>query len=142
MQAVCPITDKKINERVARINAFITVLLVLSFILFKFWPALIFLAIDFITRGFFDSRCSVICITSKWIVNRFSLGGKVMNAGPKIFAAQVGVVFSVVAITLFFAGFSLAGLVTASVLALFSFLETAFGYCVACKLYPFFRKSD
>jgi len=142
MQAVCPITDKKINERVARLNALITVLLVVSFIVFKFWPALVFLAIDFITRGFFDSRCSVICITSKLIVTTFNLKGKVMNAGPKIFAAQVGVVFSIVAITLFFSGFHIAGIVVASLLGVFSFLETAFGFCVACKLYPFFRKFD
>jgi hypothetical protein len=142
MQAVCPITDKKINERVARINAFITVLLVVSFIVFNFWPALVLLAIDFVTRGFFDSRCSVICITSKWIVSTFNLKGKVMNAGPKIFAAQVGLVFSIVAITLFFAGFQIAGIAVASILGLFSFLETAFGFCVACKLYPLFRKLD
>jgi hypothetical protein len=142
MQAVCPITDKKINERVARLNALISVLLVVSFIAFKFWPALVFLTIDFITRGFFDSRCSVICITSKWVVTRFGLGGKIMNAGPKIFAAQVGVVFSIVAITLFFSGYPIAGIVVASLLGVFSFLETAFGFCVACKLYPFFRKFD
>jgi len=140
MQTVCPITNKNINERVARINALITVLLVVSFILFKFWGALVFLAVDFILRGFFDSKCSVICITSKWIVTRFKIGGKVMNAGPKIFAAQVGVVFSIVALSLFFSGFQISGLVVASILGLFSFLESAFGFCVACKLYPIFRK--
>lgn len=140
MQAVCPITDKRINERVARINALITVLLVASFILFKFWGALVFLAVDFVLRGFFDSKCSLICITSKWIVTHFYLGGKVMNAGPKIFAAQVGLVLSVVSVTLFLSGFQIVGLIVASILGLFSFLESAFGYCVACKLYPLFRK--
>lgn len=140
MQAVCPITDKRINERVARINALITVLLVASFILFKFWGALVFLAVDFVLRGFFDSKCSLICITSKWIVTHFNLGGKVMNAGPKIFAAQVGMVLSVVSVTLFLSGFQIVGLIVASILGLFSFLESAFGYCIACKLYPLFRK--
>jgi hypothetical protein len=140
MQAVCPITDKRINERVARINALITVLLVASFIIFKFWGALVFLAIDFILRGFFDSKCSLICITSKWIVSRFKIGGKFMNAGPKIFAAQVGMVLSIIALTLFISGFRFTGLITASILGLFSFLESAFGFCVACKLYPLFRK--
>lgn len=140
MQAVCPITDKRINERVARINALITFLLVVSFLIFKFWGSLVFLAVDFILRGFFDSKCSVICITSKWIVSHFNIGGKVINAGPKIFAAQVGVVFSIVALSLFFSGFHIAGVIVASILALFSFLESAFGFCVACKLYPFFRK--
>jgi hypothetical protein len=140
MQAVCPITDKMINERVARINALITVLLVASFLIFKLWGALIFLAVDFILRGFFDSKCSLICLTSKWIVSRFNIGGKVMNAGPKIFAAQVGVVLSIVALALFISGFQISGLVVASLLGLFSYLESAFGFCIACKLYPLFRK--
>jgi hypothetical protein len=139
MQAVCPITDKRINERVARINALITVLLVASFIIFKFWGSLVFLAIDFILRGFFDSKCSLICITSKWIVSRFNIGGKIMNAGPKIFAAQVGMILSIIALALFFSGFQISGLIVASILGLFSFLESAFGFCVACKLYPIFR---
>jgi|WetSurMetagenome_2_1015567.scaffolds.fasta_scaffold332069_2 hypothetical protein len=139
MQAVCPITDKRINERVARINALITLLLVASFVIFKFWEVLALLAIDFILRGFFDSKCSLICIFSKWIVSRFKIGGKFMNAGPKIFAAQVGMVLSIIALTLFFSGFRISGLITASILGFFSFLESAFGYCVACKLYPLFR---
>jgi hypothetical protein len=140
MQAVCPITDKNINERVARLNALITVILLISFLVFRLWGALVFLAIDFILRGFFDSKCSLICITSKWFVKRFIPGGKVMNAGPKIFAAQIGMVLSIVAVALFISGFKVAGLVTASILALFSFLEAAFSYCVACKIYPYLRK--
>jgi hypothetical protein len=139
MKAICPITDKRIKERVARINALITVLLVASFIIFKFWGALVFLAIDFILRGFFDSKCSLICITSKWIVSRFNIGSKIMNAGPKIFAAQVGMMLSIIALALFFSGFQISGLIVASILGLFSFLESAFGFCVACKLYPIFR---
>jgi hypothetical protein len=142
MQAVCPITDKRINEKVARFNALITVLLVISFLIFKVWYILAFLAVDFILRGFFESKCSLICITSKWIVKQFNFGGKVMNAGPKIFAAQVGMVFSIVTLSLFFSGFHIAGLIVASILALFSFLESAFGFCVACKIYPLFRKID
>jgi hypothetical protein len=140
MQSVCPITDKIINERVARINALLTVLLVSSFLLFRFWGALVFLGFDFILRGFFDSRCSLICITSKWIVTHFMKGGKVMNAGPKIFAAQVGTVLSIGSLSMYVFNFHLIGIVFASILLFFSFLESAFGYCIACKLYPIIRK--
>lgn len=139
MQAVCPITDKRINERVARINALITVLLVSSFLVFKFWGALAFLGFDFLLRGFFDSRCSLICIMSKWIVSHFMKGGKVLNAGPKIFAAQVGMVLSIGSLTMYVVGFQMTGIILASLLALFSFLESAFSYCVACKIYPMIR---
>jgi hypothetical protein len=142
MQAVCPITDKRIDEHVSRINAFITVLLVLSFIFFHFWGGMAFLTVDFMIRGFFDSKYSPVCLYSKWIVNTFNLNGKVINAGPKIFAAQVGMALSVISLAFFFKGCNTVCIAAASLLGVFSFLESVFGYCVACKLYPIFRKTD
>jgi hypothetical protein len=55
-------------------------------------------------------------VNEKWIVSRFNIGGKVMNAGPEIFVAQVGVVFSIVALLLFFSVFQIPGLVVASIM--------------------------
>lgn len=140
MQTVCPITDKRINENVARLNAFITVLLVLSFLILKSWFFLVILIGDFFIRGFIDSRYSLICIISKWITQTLNIKGKLINAGPKIFAAQVGLVFSVVSLLSLLLHYNIFTLVFVGVLGVFSFLESAFGFCVACKLYPFFRK--
>jgi hypothetical protein len=140
MQAVCPITDKRINERVARLNALVTVLLVTSFVFLHFWGALAILAVDFIIRGFFDSKYSPICQLNKWIALKLNMKAKMMNAGPKMFAAQVGMVLSIIALALFFKQCNTVCIAVASILGVFSFLESAFGYCVACKLYPLFRK--
>jgi hypothetical protein len=142
MQAVCPITDKRIDEHVSRINAFITVLLVISFILFNFRIGMVFLSLDFIIRGFFDSKYSPVCLLSKWIVSNFNIKGKVINAGPKIFAAQVGMALTVISLVFYFSELNIISIAVASLLGVFSFLESVFGYCVACKLYPLFRKTN
>lgn len=142
MQAVCPITDTRINERVARLNALITVLLVISFIFLDFWIGMILLLVDFGIRGFIDSKYSPICQMNKWLAKQLKLAPKMINAGPKIFAAQVGLVLSTFVIFAYIFDCGTICIAVAAMLALFSFLESAFGYCVACKLYPLFRKTN
>jgi hypothetical protein len=139
MQSVCPITDKRINERVARLNAFFTVVFVAAFLVFDAWYAIAFLAYDFAMRGFIDSRFSPMCYVSKWIATHIKLSEKYINAGPKVFAAQVGMFLSAVALIFFLAGGTTVSLILGGMLAIFSFLEGAFGFCVACKLYPLIR---
>lgn len=141
MQNVCPITDKRINEQVARLNAVITVLLVILFIVFEFWPGMLFLFIDFMLRGFFDSRYSPVSQLNVVLARQFNLSEKMMNAGPKIFAAQVGMFLSAVSLIAYAMGCGSVCLVIAGMLGFFSFLESAFGFCVACKLYPFIRRN-
>lgn len=139
MESVCPITNKSINERGARINALISFLLVIIFIITKNPAILAFLAIDFSIRGFFDVKYSPVSLMSKWLVKVLNLKSKSINAGPKIFAAQIGMVFCLSAFLLQIAMLPSAAILVISILALFSFLETAFGLCVACKIYPILR---
>lgn len=140
MQAVCPITDQRINEQVARLNALITFILIVVFIVFKFWIGLAFLIVDFSIRGFIGGKYSVLSKFNIWVVKRLKLSPKMINAGPKIFAAQVGLIFSGISLLGFSIGCSNVSIFVAAILGVFSFLEAAFGYCVACKLYPLFRK--
>lgn len=141
MQNVCPITDKRINEQVSRLNALVTVVLVVLFLAFNFWQGLLFLVIDFMIRGFVDSKYSPICQFNIWLSKQLNLSVKMINAGPKIFAAQVGLSLATISLIAFAFNCGTACLVIAGMLGFFSFLESAFGYCVACKLYPFIRRN-
>jgi len=141
MKEVCPITDARINERVTRLNAFFTVVLSLLFIFLNFWVGLVFLVIDFVIRGFIDGKYSLICILNKWIVKNLNLSSKMMNAGPKIFAAQIGFVLSFVSLVAFSFGCNIFCMALMGMLAVFSFLEMAFGFCVACQIYPLIRRN-
>lgn len=138
--ALCPVSDKKINERVARINGIFTVLLlIVSGLTLSILPV-VFLAIDFFLRASEYSKYSLIGISSKGIARYFGLNENIINAGPKIFAARLGFILSSCIIIFFVFNAYLPAISLAGVLGLFSFLEAVFGLCVACEIYPFVYK--
>ncbi|MGC9356097.1 MAG: DUF4395 family protein, partial [Mariniphaga sp.] len=94
--AICPISDKKINERVARVNGAFTVLLLLLFGFTGQWLIPAFLVVDFFIRSGNLSRFSPLGYSSRNIIKLLSVEELLINAGPKIFAARVGLVFSAV----------------------------------------------
>lgn len=135
--AFCPVSDKVINERVARINAAFTVLLLLiSALIHNIFPV-VFLAIDFLIRASDYPRYSLTGISSNAIVSYLGLTENRINAGPKIFAARIGFVISSLIIISYYLNSFLPVLILGGVLTVFSFLEASFGLCVACEIYPF-----
>ena len=138
--AICPISNNKINEWVARVNGAFTVLLLLLFGFTGKWFIPAFLAVDFLMRSGNLSRFSPIVYSSRNIVKVLSLEELLINAGPKIFAARIGFVFSLFILAASSTSMDITALVLFSILGLFSFLEAAFGICVACKIYPFVYK--
>ena len=138
--ATCPISTNRINERVARLNGLFTFLLVILFIVTRLWFIPAFLAIDFLMRSTSLTKFSPMGFLSRVIVKLLSLKKKFVNAGPKIFAARIGLVVSSAIFIFLLIGFNITAIVLASVLALFSFLETAFGFCVACEMYPYLNR--
>jgi hypothetical protein len=135
--ALCPISEKKINERVARVNATFTVLLVAGFLFTQNIFFVAFLAIDFFLRTADLAKYSLVAISSKSIVRYLQVKELFINAGPKIFAARIGLILSSLIIFSYLLNAKILALVLAGILGLFSFLEAAFGLCVACEIYPF-----
>lgn len=138
--ATCPISNKRIDERVARLNGLFTFLLVIAFIFTGLWYIPAFLAFDFLMRATNLSKYSPMGFVSRSIVKSLSTKKKLANAGPKIFAARIGLIVSSAIFIFSLISLNISALTLASILALFSFLETAFGYCVACKVYPHFSR--
>ena len=134
--AACPISNKKIDERVARLNGLFTFLLITLFIFTHLWFIPAFLAFDFLMRSTDLSKYSFIGFVSRSIVKLLSTKKRLVNAGPKTFAARIGLVVSSTIFILSLISLNISALTLAGILALFSFLETAFGYCVACKVHP------
>ncbi|MEI7675221.1 MAG: DUF4395 domain-containing protein [Bacteroidales bacterium] len=138
--ALCPISDRRIDENVTRFNATFTVLFLVIFLLTNNLFPIAFLAIDFLTRGAKKPEYSLFARLSNLTVNALSISPKIINAGPKFFAARIGFAFSV--------GILLASALNATVVvyaltavfALCAFLEAAFAFCVACQIYPFLYK--
>ncbi|MFW6227713.1 MAG: DUF4395 domain-containing protein [Bacteroidota bacterium] len=135
--AFCPISPNKINERVARLNGAFTVLLLIVFSLTRHLLPLIILWVDFLIRAADGGKYSPLAFLSRSAVSYFKLGNVMINAGPKLFAARIGFVFTSLIILFFVFGYSIVTFSLTGILGLFSFLEAALGLCVACEIYPF-----
>lgn len=138
--AICPISASKINETVARINGGLTMLFIVAFLFTGNLYLIGFLTIDFLLRSLKKSKYSSFSIFSKFIVRTFKIKSRIINAGPKIFAARVGLLFSALIFIFSFIGLSSLTFVLLGVFGFCAFLESVFGFCVACQIYPFIYK--
>jgi len=135
MNLICPVSTRQINEKAARINALIVMVLLLP-ILFTDYKWFIFiLAADFFIRGFMERPHSPVAWIGRTLCQSLGLKFEMINAGPKIFAARVGFVFSsVIGIMVMFNLIIAVNIMTA-ILAVFAGLEAFFGFCAACRIY-------
>ncbi|WP_417914380.1 DUF4395 domain-containing protein [Candidatus Electronema sp. JM] len=136
MNAMCPVSFEKIDENGARLNAAQAVALLLLF-LFSPWKWLIVIvAADFCIRGFWQPKYSLFVVISKNIIALLKLKPVSVDAAPKIFAARIGFAFSCCLIAAWLLKLTAAALIIGLMFAVCAFLEAAFRFCVACKMYP------
>uniref|UniRef100_UPI0032172677 DUF4395 domain-containing protein n=1 Tax=uncultured Draconibacterium sp. TaxID=1573823 RepID=UPI0032172677 len=136
-QIVCPISNEKINEQITRLNAlFGTVLVVLGFTLNSvlFFA---FLLTDFYIRAFTKLKYSPVSYTSHKLANTLNLAKKDTDKAPKVFAARLGFVMTLLITALFFSGLNTAALSIGGILIFFASLEFALGICMGCILYTY-----
>lgn len=138
--AICPISSKKIDDHVARLNGAFTILFLGVFIFTGNILPIIFLLIDFSLRAGYLSRFSLLAYLSRNIAKSLQLKPLLINAGPKIFAARIGLVFNVSIILSYILGLNSMALVFTGVFGSCAILESVFGFCVACQFYPFVYK--
>ncbi len=137
MVKICPISERNVNEKVTRLNASFTfVLALLFFMTGSFW-ILIAILTDFSFRLISEGKLSPVIRFNSYLLDNLKVRKNIINAGPKIFAARIGLTLAVVSIAFWFSGLILASQITLGILGFFSFLEFAFGLCVACKIYPY-----
>lgn len=138
--AFCPVSDRRIDEKVARVNAILTVLALVLFGLTQNMVLIVLLAVDFFLRTSKWVHLSPVIFLSRKIVDFLDMPHKLINAGPKIFAARIGLVFTASIAILLFLNLYIIAITLTAMLLVFSFLEGVFGVCVACKLYPHIYK--
>jgi hypothetical protein len=140
LNAFCPISDQRVNTAVIRTHALINVLILAILLIFPSALLALFLFTDFLVRVIKFPKLSIVGILARWIVQRFRLKGVQENAGPKLFAARIGLLFAFAITVLLITGNTSASLVVAGILTFFSLLEGVFGFCVACLIYPYVYK--
>jgi hypothetical protein len=127
-----------VNANVARFEAFITFSFCLMALL-GFPYLLPVLAVMGFIRGFFGHyKCPSHRLFTK-IMTHMNIAGKKENAGAKMFANKLLFIAATVASFLFFMDIDLWKVPT-SILVVFSTLEWAFSFCVACWSYGYWYK--
>lgn len=127
-----------VNANVARLEAFITFTFCLIALL-GFPYLLPVLALMGFIRGFFGHyKCPSHRLFTK-IMTAMNVAGKKENAGAKMFANKLLFIAATVASVLFFMGIDLWRVPT-SILVVFSTVEWAFSFCVACWSYGYWYK--
>ena len=134
----CPVAGYKIDERAARAVAGFVVAATLLAEACGPWTArglFAFLALDFGLRAFSLPRFSPLGRLASLILRALKVAPRSVDAGPKRFAARVGLLFSLS--LLLTAGQAPRGLHLgiAGVLLLCAVLESAVGFCVGCALW-------
>jgi hypothetical protein len=127
----------QLNEKVVRVNAFVTILIAsVSLILKNEW-LILFLAIDFFIRGY-TKWPSPVSFVSKFIVKLLNLALISIYAPPKKFAAKVGFVFSIVIFLFTLVQWEFMSILVSIILISCAFLEAFLKICVGCYVYDWF----
>lgn len=77
-------------------------------------------------------------VASKTLLDLFRIKPILINAGPKIFAAKIGFVCSLLISVFYVSSHSAALLSFGIMLMVCSFLEAFFNFCIGCKMYTAF----
>jgi uncharacterized membrane protein len=134
----CPISNERVNERVARIVGLL-VFLTAMLALWKpssLWLAL--LSVDFAARSFYRPW-SLFANLARPLALRWG-APQIVDAAPKIFAARIGLGLTLAA--WFFAWIGIGSLseILLGIMAICAFLEAFFGYCVGCSFYSLWKR--
>ncbi len=131
----CPISFDKVNEKITRINAMFVFTGLLGFILTPYKCVIIPIVIDFAIRVLFGLKYSPVCFLIKHSLDILKLKPHLVNAGPKKFAAKIGLTLTTILLISYIFDFNTLGTVLGIILLIAVGMEALLNYCVACKIY-------
>jgi len=136
----CPINFQKVDENIIRLQATLISILGILY-MFTLNPLVLTLLLyDFFIRIAGYKKFSFSIHIARFFADKFSLAKKIVDEGPKKFAAQIGLLFAIAANLFYYFNFIELSYYTIAILVLCALLESIFGFCVACQVYPLYRK--
>ncbi len=136
-ELICPVSPERVDENRVRVTALGVIIMMGAFFVTgnALFPAM--LVVDFYIRAFTRLPYSPL----SWLAHKFvlAMGTKaiLINKAPKVFAARVGLLFTIIITISSLLGFSLLAYILASTLVLFAFLECGLNFCTGCWVYTF-----
>lgn len=134
----CPIEKGQVNEKVARVCSTLVLGVLFALVWLPWawakWVAL-GLTADYFMRSFVGLGSSPLSLSARAIVASIGFTPKLVNAGPKTFAARLGFFCAVALSAGVFLNLPPVAYAVAGMIAFCALLEAALGYCVGCKIY-------
>ncbi len=133
MVKACPVSIEKVDKYLLKSYAAM-VIIFLGLFLWGFKMPFLFITLDFLIRVLWGLKYSPTCFVLRSLFGILHIRPSLINAGPKKFAAAVGLFFSIAISVSFILGYGrLAdGLAVFFLIALL--LEVVANYCLACKM--------
>jgi hypothetical protein len=113
------------------------VLIIISLFWINIWIPL-FLTLDFFILGFLE-KTSLRSLVAKKVTKKLK-AGKMVNAGPKIFAAKIGFWASLIITLCVFLNWTAAYYFVAGILTAAAGAEAIFEFCLGCKMFPYWMR--
>lgn len=134
---ICPVSSDRVDENRVRATAFGVILLLGFFFMTSHpvFPAI--LIVDFYIRAFTRLKYSPLSFLGHQLVRLLGTQPHMIDKAPKVFAARVGLLFSVLITASALLGFSMGSAIFAATLVLFAFLECGLNFCAGCWVYTY-----
>jgi hypothetical protein len=140
MSPQCPGSPETVDEKTARMTAFLTVVLLLAGLFSTLqWIALL-LSFDFLIRGFTRLPISPLRRAARAQAKILRMKPKAISAGPQIFAAKIGFIIAAAITLLSLAGLHTAARLTAELMVLAAGLEAFAGICLGGKIHSLLNR--
>ena len=134
----CPLAGYRIDEKAARVVAGFVVLSTVAALLLGnpwSWAIFLFLVVDFGFRALSRPGWSPLGRIAGAVLRGLGVAPEPRDAGPKRFAARIGLGFSSVLVILAVSGLRPAIVGVAAILLVCALLESLLGYCVGCQVW-------
>ena len=134
---VCPVSGERVDENRIRATALGVVVTMGLFLMTGLWIVPAFLGVDFFIRAFTSFPFSPLSWLGSTMIRLLGTTPLLIDKAPKIFAARIGFVFSLLTLAGSLLGMDLLAFISASTLVLFAFLECGLNFCMGCWVYTY-----
>ncbi len=136
-QLICPVSPERVDENRVRVTAMLVVITMGSFLITGTWYFPAFLVVDFYIRAFTKLKYSPMSWLSHLFVRAFGMQPVGIDKAPKMFAARVGLFFSLLTLAASWLSLPVTAYIAGSTLVLFAFLECGVNFCAGCWVYTY-----
>jgi hypothetical protein len=136
-QIICPVSSERVDENRVRATAFGVVITMGFFLMTGLWIFPAILTVDFFIRAFTRHAYSPLSWLGHMLVKTLGTKTVWIDKGPKIFAARIGFIFSVLTLAGSLLGLSVFSYISASTLVIFAFMECGLNFCMGCWVYTY-----